>query len=86
MYAALAWRGHLSAAETGCLRLLFVKDKRWNIASSVYDIDDLFDNYNQPILEITIIQLTLFASSGSGETKTYTYHALKTTWSYDDIM
>ena len=42
LYAALAWRGYLSAADSECLQQLFVKDKRWNIVSNVYDIDAIF--------------------------------------------
>ena len=44
IYAAAAWRGYLSAADTECLQQLFVKAKRWNIVSNVYDIDAIFDN------------------------------------------
>ena len=42
LYTAPAWRGYLSAADTECLQQLFVKAKRWNIVSNVYDIDAIF--------------------------------------------
>ena len=34
LYAALAWRGYLSAGEMASLQQLFAKAKRWNVVAS----------------------------------------------------
>ena len=49
LYAAPPWRGYLSAADIECLQQLFVKAKRWNIVSNVYDIDDIVNNCDQTL-------------------------------------
>ena len=61
-YAAPASKGNLSAAEIECLQRLFVKAKRRNIVSSVYDIDDLFDNCDQTLFRSSLYSKTLFSS------------------------
>ena len=55
LYAAPSWRGYLSAANTECLQQLFVKAKRLNIVSTVYDIDAIFDNCDQTLLRSSLI-------------------------------
>ena len=54
LYSAPDWRGYLSAAETECLQQLFVKYKRWNIISSAYDDDSIFDNCDQTIFRSSL--------------------------------
>ena len=54
LYAAPAWRGYLSAADTECLQQLFVKCKRWNIVSNVYNIDVIFDNCDQTLFRSSL--------------------------------
>ena len=47
LYAAPAWRVYLGAAGIEYAEQSFVKAKRWNIVSSVYDVDALFGNCDQ---------------------------------------
>ena len=54
LYAAPAWRGYLSAADTECLQQLFIKAERWNIVSNVYNIEAIFDNCDQTLFRSSL--------------------------------
>ena len=54
LYAALSWRGYLSAGEMASLQQLFAKAKRWNIIASNYDNDVLLDNCDQTLFRSSL--------------------------------
>ena len=43
LYPAPTWRGYLTSSEINCLQHFLDKAKRWNITTSSYNIEELYD-------------------------------------------